>query len=196
MKTHALSIAVVLAALLACKKKEAPAPTPVVTTPTTATAAEPPVDTWKSFKSEEGKFEIRAPSAMTSESDPTDTAAGDLDMHLFTAKQSATAFQVAYTDMPGKIVKAAGPKKLLKGGEEGAMKSMNATSTTSSEIKVEGHPGREYTTSTTVEGIELDYYGRAFLVKNRLYQIQVIGPKGRVSDADRKKFVDSFQLLK
>jgi hypothetical protein len=200
MKTHAFVIALVLACLLACKKKrtDLPPPTPVPTTTvtTSSTADAAATETWTTFKSDGGKFEILSPSTMSEESNPTSTAAGEMNMHLFTAKYSSGSFQVNYTDMPANIISAAGPQKLLKGGEDGAMKAINATAETSKQIKVQNNPAREFSTTATVQGIELDYYGRAILVKNRLYQLQVIGPKGKISQTDRNKFVESFKIVK
>lgn len=199
MGSRIVFAALVLGALIACKKssstESSPTPAiPVATADAGSTATEPAADDWTSFKSEAGKFEVKVPESMKSESSPSDTAAGEIETHMFTAKDGMVVYQVGYSDFPKAIIKAAKPQKLLKGGEDGAMKAINATATSSKEVTVQKYPGREFATVAEAEGVKIDYTGRAILVKNRLYQLQVLGPSGSVDETEKRKFIDSFKI--
>ncbi len=190
-------ILLLLLSLLACKKRRAdPTPIPAVTTPSTATATDPSpaADTWSTFTSEAGNFDVKSPESMKEETTSEDTAAGKLSTHMFTAKSGTTVYQVGYTDMPKNLVSAANAPKVLKGSEDGALKAINGTADTSKAITIQKYPAREFSTTATSQGIEIDYLGRVCLVKNRLFSIQVLAPKGTATESDRRKFIDSFHV--
>jgi hypothetical protein len=190
-------IFLILLSLLACKKRKTPtvtSPSPVATAESPTADPSPAADEWTTFTSTGGKFDIKAPETMSEQSSSNPSAAGTLETHMFTAKDGAIVYQVGYTDMPSSVVRAATPQTLLKGGEQGALQAIHGEAESSKIVSVQKNPGREFTTTAEVAGMRFDFIGRVVLVKRRLYQVQVLGPKGTVKDADRRKFIDSFHL--
>jgi hypothetical protein len=197
--SRASIILLILLSLLACKKRRSdPMPTtsPVATaeaTTTTGSTAQA-ADSWTTYKSAGGKFDVKTPEDMKEESSSNPTAAGTLETHMFTAKDGAIVYQIGYTDFPKSLVRASNTQKMLKGGEDGALNAIHGVAETSKVVTVQKYPGREFTTTAQVAGMQFDYIGRVIMVTNRLYQVQVLGPKGTVPETDRRRFIDSFHL--
>ena len=74
---------------------------------------------------------------------------------------------------------------------EGALGS-KANLKKSDPVSIDGHPGREFT-GTVKDGYE--YTSRAYLVNQRLYQLNIVSTPGKVPAEDKKKYFDSFKLI-
>src|SRR5262249_21190610 len=85
----------------------------------------------------------------------------------------------------------AGADKIFEGVKTGgAAFGKGAKITSESKIEIEGYPGREWTLDIPGQG---SMKWRAFLVKNRLYQLIAGGDPKKASSKDVHAFFDSFQ---
>jgi hypothetical protein len=168
---RALLLLVVLCALLACKG-----------------------NSWQEFTSEEGGFSVLLPGNPKIEKQTTNTAIGPLafTMHTVELRFGSVAYIASYNDYPPSLIADGDKNAILDGVVEGAIGS-KANLKNSEPISIEGHPGREFT-GTVKDGFE--YTSRAFLVNQRLYQLNVVSTPGKVPPEDKRKYFDSFKLLK
>jgi len=73
---------------------------------------------------------------------------------------------------------------------------LRAVDLTTTEISLNGHPGREFTYKT--KGVPVPFWERhrrIYYVNGSTYTLAWNGPEGRVSLSDARKFFDSFRLL-
>jgi hypothetical protein len=73
---------------------------------------------------------------------------------------------------------------------------MGGTVTKTSSATLNGkYPGRDGQATVSNQGQTGVAHSRIFLVKNRLYQLFVIGTDSFVNSPDTAKFFDSFQII-
>ncbi len=202
-----LSAAALLVALLACKalkrspgstdqESSAAAATPSAAGVASSTApASAPKDEWVLFSPSDGKFKLRLPQQPKLERHNTQTQAGPVELSLFTAMGgSGVAYQIGYSDFPEARLAQQPPDQVLRGAQEGAVRNVGGKLLSERQLRVHGHPAREYSVEVVKQGMTLSYWGRIVLVAARLYQLQMIGLVGQVKDAERERFFDSFEL--
>ncbi|NJP04392.1 MAG: hypothetical protein HC837_01535 [Chloroflexaceae bacterium] len=135
------------------------------------------------------------PGTPEESSQNVDTDAGGMGLNTYQVALSNVAYTVMYSDFPQDMIDLVDAAELLKGGQEGALGSLDGTLISEREIDLNGHPGREIVAESQIEGIDAVLKGRFYLVNNRLYQTLVIGQKDRVTDEDMNRFLDSFSVL-
>jgi hypothetical protein len=142
---------------------------------------------WSRFSSEEGRFSILMPGRPKVQEQPVDTDGGQLINHVFLVQSEAAAFAISYADYPQNN---ADPQKVLDDVRQGAITGIKGTLISGKNITHKGFHGREFQAST--QGAL--YTSRIFIVNNRLYQMVVVAPVGKLSAADINKFLTSFDL--
>jgi hypothetical protein len=149
---------------------------------------------WNEFTSQEGGFSVLLPGQPKIERQTTETAVGPLAFTMHTVELSfgSVAYIASYNDYPPSLIAAGDKSAILDGVVEGALGS-KANLKKTEPITVDGHPGREFT-GTVKDGYE--YTSRAYLVNNRLYQLNIVSTPGKVPAEDKRKYFDSFKLLK
>jgi hypothetical protein len=149
---------------------------------------------WKEFKSQEGGFSVLLPGQPKVERQTTETAVGPLAFTMHTVELSfgSIAYIASYNDYPPSLIADGDKNAILDGVVEGALGS-KANLKKSDPISIDGHPGREFT-GTVKDGYE--YTSRAYLVNQRLYQLNIVSTPGKVPAEDKRKYFDSFKLLK
>ena len=167
---RSFALVVIVLALLACKKAE-----------------------FKPLTSQEGGFAVEMPGEPKQETKATETAAGPIQFHMFSVEMSSgsVAYIVSYNDYPRALVAFGTPDSLLDGVVEGAVGKGRSVKSQRN-VALAGHPGREFT-AVLASGHE--YASRVFLVKERLYQLNVVSDPGKVDEQDKLRFFDSFKLL-
>lgn len=202
-----LSAAVLLVTLLSCKALKrkvgmdteqsgvtAGAPSAVSGSPG-STSASTPRDEWVLFSPGDGKFKVRMPQPPKLERHNTQTQTGPVELSLFTSTGSfGAAYQIGFSDFPEAQLEQRAPDQVLVGAQEGAVRNIEGRLLSERVLEVQGHSAREYSVQVLSQGMTLRYWGRIILVGARLYQLQVIGLEGRMKDADRQRFFDSFEL--
>lgn len=142
---------------------------------------------WKKFSSETGGFSVLMPGTPTEDTQTDKTDDGEtFDQHFFTLSQPQGDYLVAYSDFTEEEVRVLGADKILE-----AMSTElqgDATQVLSqSTISLQGHPGRVFKYKDSDGSINNT---QMFLVKGRLFLLSA-----RASDANVKRFFDSFSLL-
>ncbi|MDW8365330.1 MAG: hypothetical protein RMK49_05760 [Abditibacteriales bacterium] len=151
-------------------------------------------DSWKEFRSPAGRFSVRLPGAPKEDKQAIDTAAGKIDMFLFTYEVSNdVAYLIIYSDYPEDLIVNADKTKMLDGARDGAVKNVKGTLRSEKNISLSGWLGREIVIDTPDDPAST-IKSRMYLVKNRLYQVMAVMPKGKETSKDVDKFLDSFKL--
>lgn len=142
------------------------------------------------FVSKEGHFRAKFPGT------PKEQTQGvmGLKIKLFTVEESGGMFGVAYLDMPG------GAKTSDKQVEESfnnarkaMLKNMDAKLIREDRITLQGkYPGREIRANVPSKGAEM--YCSIYMVKDRVYQIMVVGKTSWLNSDKARKFLNSFAL--
>jgi hypothetical protein len=132
------------------------------------------------------------PGTPSYEKTNTSTAVGAIDMHMFSLniKQDA-AYMIMYSDYP-EIVTRANPESLLDGGRNGALANTKGKLIGEQSMSLDGFPGREIVIEVPGKGI---MKLRAFLVRQRLFQVLAVGTKEKIEHEDTAKYLTSFRLL-
>jgi len=166
----------------------------LLTMMTTSTqAAEWP---WQPFESNKGAFKAEFPGEPTATHDTIKTEAGDIAYHSYMTEVEggSIAMGVSYNEYSDAVLKA-DPKVVLDGGRDGAMSNLNGKLISETDISLNGHPGREFTVTAGKGDSKLFYHTRVFLVKKKLYQLQVVRVGQTPLDAaDVVRFFASFKL--
>jgi hypothetical protein len=172
-------------------KAEQPAPPPAGKTSSPKTPAG-----WTDYTSKEGGFTVSMPPGKVVDlNQQANSPAGKMTVYVHSVELpgGAGAFIVMYTDCPPAVM-AAGADKIFedaKGRIAGSGKGTKITN--ESKIKIEDHPGREWTIDIPGQGLLKD---RIFLVKNRLCQLIASGSPDKMPAKDIQAFFDSFRLTK
>lgn len=146
------------------------------------------------FVSDEGNFSINFPGEPTVSADPVETEAGTVTMTTFIYEISnEKVLMLAYSDMPFVDMTEKDAKDLLKGEQEGALGAFGVTAPEKEqEFGYKDYPGLYYR-AVTPEG----YYivAQTYLIKNRLYQIEMLSMGGYPTEDEEDDYLASFQLL-
>jgi len=143
--------------------------------------------TWNKFSPKDGSFSILMPGKPEEEHKSGTSADEPLEDHTFKVETDEGLFIVSYAEFAQELSQA-NPQNVLdevtKGFDGGGTKVVSQRN-----ISLNGIPGREVEYTVT-EGINAR--ARIFLVKQRLYLLQVVSGKNE----HRVRFLDSFQLIK
>jgi hypothetical protein len=150
--------------------------------------------------SDQGEFSVKIPEGFSNPEEstmPLETAAGKLNMKVFTSsKGEGAVFMTAYIDYPDSAFRN-GEETMLDGAREGALKNLNGQVVRQESKTLDGNPGRSVT--FTGKSGATDVFGRVdyYLVKPRLYQVLFLSQtKEMVDDPGISASFDSFKLKK
>jgi len=143
---------------------------------------------WKEVTSQDGGFKVLMPPGADKFSAEEEPPVGKITLTTYTVKQKGDGYFMAWADLPPKP--PFDPEEFLKGIQK---RYDNAEKKNSKAITLQDNPGLEFELETA-KGRKV--VGRLYVVKNRLYELIVIGDgaKSPASDA-AQKFFASFQLL-
>jgi hypothetical protein len=151
-------------------------------------------DSWKEFRSQAGRFSVRLPGTPKEDKQAIDTAVGKIDMFLFVYEVSNdVAYLIMYNDYPEDVVAKADKTTMLDGARDGAVENVKGKLRSEKNVSISGSPGREIVVDTSDAPLST-IKSRMYLVKNRLYQVMAVVPKGKETSKDVDKFLDSFKL--
>lgn len=147
---------------------------------------------WQEFSSAEGNFAVLMPGTPSYEKNGQSTTLGPIDMHMFSLNiKRDAAYMIMYSDYP-EIVTRAKPDDLLDGGRNGALSNTKGKLVSEQNMSLDGFPGREIVIEVPGKGI---MKLRAFLVRQRLFQVLAVGTKEKIEHEDTVKYLTSFRLL-
>ncbi len=103
------------------------------------------------------------------------------------------AYFVSYSDLPKSTWKG-DPKTMLEGARDGAAKRVQGKVVADRELKLaDKYPGREF---KVVVGDKMELTQRVYLVKHRLYQVNMGCLIKGCTEPEVQEYLDSFKLLK
>jgi hypothetical protein len=157
--------------------------------------AQEPAAAWKPFTSSAGKFTVLLPGTPVEQRQPVQTALGPVETILFVLelKPSKTSYAVSWSEFSPAALKPGSEAKRLDNARDRVVAGTKGILKGEKRIALRGYPGRE---------VEIDLDGKArvrariFAVKNRLYQVIVLGPGNWVDGKETSRFLDSFRLTK
>ena len=150
----------------------------------------------KEFKSETGRFAVTTPVELQEEAKTLETEAGKLELHLFTGQLDNIAYVIAYSDYPPEAAPPGYAEKMLDGARNCTLGNTHGQLVSETNITLAGYPGRELVIEARAEDRPpMTIKGRLFMVKNRLYQVTVVAPRGKAGDKVIDDFLQSFKLL-
>jgi hypothetical protein len=148
---------------------------------------------WKEFNSQECRCSAQFPGTPQPKTQGMQTKVGTLEARMFMLEVPGAFYAMAYVDYPKDALAKKAPDELLDGARDGAVGNVKGKLTTETKVSMSGYPGRELRIDAPGD---LALVARIYLVKERLYQILVVMPKSKESDAEAKKFLDSFKFGK
>lgn len=150
---------------------------------------------FKEFTSKDGRFSARFPG--TPQEEKESVSKDGPPQFQFVVGGPTGAYLVSYQDNAN-LVNAGKPEreKALQTAQDTVQRATQGKLLRAKEITLEKvHPGREYEFQVT-HGPGGIFRCRAYLVKDRLYQVIAVGQKEFATSKDADRFLDSFQLLK
>lgn len=174
-----------------------PAPKPRLRPKTTDESDDdaPAAGQWQALRDPKSRFAAQFPSKPKYSTQELDTAAGKLTMHQWIVEVDAgkRAFLLIYADFPGPAA-GADPKTVLDAARDGGVNNIHGELVQETSIKIDGHPGREFTVRGKAGDTTVVLRVRIYLVGSRLYQLQAVAEEGLMNKKEADKFFASFKL--
>ena len=150
---------------------------------------------WQRVAPPGGGFSVLMPGTPVERKQTADSPIGSIGIDTFTLTKGRDEFTVAFTDYPAAILKSK-PEAILEGVQIGVEADLRAKVLDERPTSLDGYPGRQYTLELPESKLPGGgiYKVRAYLVKQRLYQVVAVTPKANASSTDAEKFFQSFRL--
>jgi hypothetical protein len=204
-KSLSFAAGLVLWTISACSPSppisESPSPTkptattpPPSITPTSSTKPTATTDTWQDYSSEAGKYSVQMPNKPEEKSEEKKTDVATVKMNIAVAEFNDSAYFASYADFPEKFPDEEIQPRLTEamkgiiGGLKGELKSSKETTLGKASC-------RDFDASGKIQAIDALFKGRICLYDNRrFYQIFVLAPATKFSNADVDRFISSFKI--
>jgi hypothetical protein len=144
-----------------------------------------PEGDWSELTSKEGRFSVSFPGKpVMARQEGKDEVSTTWEVRR---DRGAVGYSVTYTDFtnPDK----GDPKKLIAAAADAFAREAKKKAKKRS-IELNGFPGVE----VELEHMGVDAVSRMYLVKDRFYNVIVVGPRGSLEKLQARRFLDSFKL--
>lgn len=164
---------------------------------------------WQDFSSTKGEFKVSMPIEPTEEIEEINTFAGMLTRHRFVAKaRYYSNYRVSYMQLPIDV-DISDPQKILNDSCLDSLKNVRGNITFTSDVgPTKDNRGvsltrfsmryiakGEMSASNNPEDIiPLEIFGKAFLVNNRIYLVEVLDFDGSPVESEAEKFFATFSF--
>jgi hypothetical protein len=156
----------------------------------TGTGADPNQD-WQAFSPADRSFTVWVPDKPNEFKKSVETPDGPTDVRIYEMALGEAKFVVSYSEIPEAKVIAGTEDKRLDNARDGAVASCKGKLKEEKSLLLDKNPGRELVIA--IDG-KTAVTLRLYAVKNRLYQIAVVGPPDLVASRDAQRFLTSFKL--
>lgn len=150
---------------------------------------------WQSFSPTDGGFSVLMPGQPAQKKQTLNTPAGDINTYFYTSTQDGGKinYTVSYVELP-KGVEKMSPAVLLEAMASGLMGDNRVKVLSEQTIQLGDYPGRAFKIEAPDKALIMH---RAYLVKQRIYQIAVQVPQAQEKNlsGDVDRFFNSFKLL-
>ncbi len=150
------------------------------------------------YRSLDGRYRVTLSGTPKLQEQTVPTAVGPVVEKIAgTEDWSGTARVVLYADFPAALVHLGNRDAILEGACHGWATTAQMSIQSKTTFSISGHSGRDLTFESLPGAKIGNATGRTrvFLVGNRLYQVIIAGPKGRLDAATMDSFLNSFALL-
>lgn len=157
---------------------------------------------WQEIRPTRGNYSVLMPGVPTEQNKPVNSAAyGTLTLALSMLQPEKgtdpnVLYASSFTDYPAGTIHSDSTEILTEffnSSRDGGLAAIQGKLLTESVIELNGYPGREQRVDFK-NGLAIIKY-RHYLVKNRLYTLQVITLKTNNFNTSINKFLDSFRLI-
>ena len=156
---------------------------------------------WVLFENAAGKFKIEFPVKPQENVKSVNTPSGPMLMHIFMfdgdqAEEGNKLYLAMYSDYPEKVINSGKPKNIIdtffNNAINGAVNNIHGTLVSVEKTSIKGYPGRSIKASFSNGKGNMDM--RMYLVKNRIYTLEVGYQKGQLNTTSEQHFFNSFAL--
>eukprot|EP01028_Stygiella_incarcerata_P013874 TRINITY_DN854_c0_g3_i1.p1 TRINITY_DN854_c0_g3~~TRINITY_DN854_c0_g3_i1.p1 ORF type:complete len:319 (+),score=-37.23 TRINITY_DN854_c0_g3_i1:586-1542(+) len=157
---------------------------------------------WEAFHADEAGFSVLFPHSPSREAQSTDTEIGELEVVQYSYQpeigdDANMLYGVGYTTYPvntinSETLSAEQLRQVLDGSVNGAVSNVKGTLLSSNNISYKGYPGREIKVEIR-NGLAVAKM-ISYLVKDKMYIIQVISPAKNGENASIDYFINSFKI--
>jgi hypothetical protein len=151
-------------------------------------------DGWVAYTSEPGDYDVAFPTKPSEQTQSAPLPDGTtLDLVIVSAQAAGTFFGTARGEYaPGSITDV---DASLQGAQDQAVANVSGTLTSSTDITLQGRPGRQFSASVSSGGQQGTLVQRVYLDGDTIYQNIVVGA-GTISPEDDQvaAFFDSFEF--
>lgn len=153
-----------------------------------------PQPDWRAFSPKDAAFTVEFPAAPTEHKKTVKGMGGTVEVVFYEVELPGDRkFLVGVSEFPETSIKAGTEDKRLDNARDGAVNSVKGKLRREKALVLDSHPGRELVID--VEG-KASVVLRMYAVKNRLYQVVVVGNGEFVSGRDAEKFLLSFKVAR
>ena len=150
---------------------------------------------WSKVDSTEGRFRALMPSKAEPTRSEVASKGGKITLFTFSSSNKTGAYMLSYADYPNAATSPAQEQTVLDGVRDGVLRGAEAALVSETKMTLNGYPGREMRAKRMVEGTEMIFSWRLFLVGRRLYQLAVATTKADSESPEIRKFFLSFELV-
>jgi hypothetical protein len=150
---------------------------------------------WQDFAPKDGSFTVLLPGKPTEHKKSIKQDSGMVEVLLFevAVPPGDSKFVVGYSEFPEASIKPGTEDKRLDNAQGGAVASVKGKLVRQKILLLDTYPGRELLIK--IDGKSMVMM-RLYAVKNRLYQLVVVGSEELVTGRDAEKFLMSFKLAR
>ena len=157
-------------------------------------------ETWIKFQDKVGNFSILMPNKPKKDVDLLESPQGikiKLISFISFIKNNSVMYMVSYTDYPIEVINSLNTDEFLSSSTQGAANNVNGVVIVEQKITLNGYPGREVVIEAAMrKPKDATFKTRFYLIKNRLYVIQIYSLKGLISAYEQNNFLNSFKYGK
>lgn len=146
---------------------------------------------WRSFKSTEENFTISLPSEPKQEQTTGRSPLGN-GHHIYSLETNGISFTISNSVIEDPPTQPKDIKRTLDLARDLVAMVTNGKLLTDADISIDGFPGR----FVRIEKDKKIWTLRAYLVKQRMYQLMTTEPKAKEVNPSVTKFFESFKLLR
>jgi hypothetical protein len=151
---------------------------------------------WEPYKSDDGWFRVEFPGRPKKQKMPIATAAGKINIHMFSVYRSSGGYAVGYIDVPEvKSDVNLESQEFIESMARGSFNQIGTGNFTKKVIDFEGYPGLEAEGKIKQGSARGLARIRYYIVEKRIYMLEVIGENSFVNSGNTEKFFNSFQLI-
>ncbi|OYQ62812.1 hypothetical protein B9G53_20485 [Pseudanabaena sp. SR411] len=186
-RSASFAVGLVLLVVSACTPS-----TPISETPSPTKTTNS--NTWQDYTSEAGKFSVQMPNKPEERSEERKTDIATVKMNMAVSEFNDSAYFASYADFPEQFPDSEIQPRLNE-AMKGIVGGLKGTVKSSKESKLGKASCRDFEASGKIQAIDALFKGRICLSDNRrFYQMFVLAPATKFSNADVDRFITSFKI--